>query len=327
MKKIKCEEIENNNTTSKTPKIHDKPKEFKNESELSNKEIENILDKGPYLINLNSEIENPIENFQIKDFKENEIINKKEIYNNNNDSNKFLKEDIMKIFTNNNIDIKYKDIIDKGKITIDTFYEKKKGKTIQGKFISRKRGRKRKNDKSEKTHNKNCHDNIIKKIKVKLFNSLIKWTNEILKKLGKKLGETFDLKFLDYNIVSKINAKSEINNLKNPIIYLLSFDINKKNKHLPKDYNKKIIEKLEKKINKDLNNLLNLKFKEWINFFTMKKKSDNTLIQFDKDDMNLFLKEVFEENEKDENYFCNFVYYLYNYENYFKNKKPRENKK
>ena len=103
MKKIKCEEIENNNTTSKTPKIHDKPKEFKNESELSNKEIENILDKGPYLINLNSEIENPIENFQIKDFKENEIINKKEIYNNNNDSNKFLKEDIMKIFTNNNL--------------------------------------------------------------------------------------------------------------------------------------------------------------------------------------------------------------------------------
>ena len=59
----------------------------------------------------------------------------------------------------------------------------------------------------------------------------------------------------------------------------------------------------------------------------MKKKSANTLIQFDKDDMNLFLKEVFEENEKEENYFCNFVYYLYNYENYFKNKKPRENKK
>lgn len=90
-----------------------------------------------------------------------------------------------------------------------------------------------------------------------------------------------------------------------------------------KDFNKKSINKIleEEKDNKVLINLLNMSFGDWIDIFTLKDNIENS---FKFNGLEEALKDISDKNE--EEYFSRFIFYLFNYQNYFYNKKGRRPK-
>ena len=79
------------------------------------------------------------------------------------------------------------------------------------------------------------------------------------------------------------------------------------------------------KDNKELIYLLNMKFGDWIDVFTFQKE-----INFNSkfNGIENILKRLYK-NERDDyfsNYFSRFIFYLFNYKNWFQNKKGRKRK-
>jgi hypothetical protein len=185
-----------------------------------------------------------------------------------------------------------------------------------------KRGRKPKNDSnnndSEEGHSKLRPDNIMKKIKGKLFKYNINFINSLLTEKSKK----YSLRILDYKFINQLKKEVDLEYLNLPLKELFSKKISEKYNSVEKEINeiniKKILE-LEKD-NVEINNVLNMTFREWIDVFTMKKKSVSN-IQIDGIDK--FLEEILEKN-KEPRYFSLFVFCLYNYENWFSSKKGRK---
>ena len=79
-----------------------------------------------------------------------------------------------------------------------------------------------------------------------------------------------------------------------------------------------------KKDDEKIQYVFNLKFKEWIDIFTMKK--ENKFVKID--GLYLLLNKIIKSKEGyiDAVYFAKFVYYLYNFENWFLFKKERTRK-
>ena len=109
---------------------------------------------------------------------------------------------------------------------------------------------------------------------------------------------------------------------------LLSLNISRKyskpNKKTNEENIKIILEK--GKNDEKIQYLFNLKFKEWIDIFTMKKEGNN-IVKID--GLHLLLKEklnIPKDGEIDEKYFIKFVYYLYNFEAWFLSKKDKKSK-
>ena len=201
------------------------------------------------------------------------------------------------------------------------------------------RGRKKGNDdSSERKHNKFSADNIIKKIKTQLFNNLIKFvngiifcrTNEGIKKCIKKV------KYKEY--ADSLKKDKNIEDLQMPIKDILSYEISDKYLSLKKqkDYNKKKLESISKEYNNDkiINFVFNMKFVEWINIFLSKKKvkdfgvlDEEECKEFEEylPEVNNLLEEIKQKN--DEKYLSHFIFYLYNFENWFYKKNGRTKKK
>ena len=173
-------------------------------------------------------------------------------------------------------------------------------------------------------HDKYSTDNIIKKIKNYLIKSLIKFVNSEL--IGTNVYKKSMLKKLDYKFTSNTNKEDNIICLNMTVKELLSFEISKKYSTQNKNRNEIIIQKMLKKGKKDekLQYVFKLKFKEWIDIFTMKK--ENTIVKID--GLHLLLNKILKTKEGyiDELYFVKFVYYLYNFENWFLYKKERTRK-
>ena len=186
-------------------------------------------------------------------------------------------------------------------------------------------GRKRKADNTQRMHTKHNSDNIIKKSKGIFFIYVIKYVNEIIKEY-KSNKEEIELLKLNYNkYVNKLKKESELELFKVKLKDLVSYeisDIYKNNKE--KDFNKKEMNKIleEEKDNEILINLLNMTYGNWIDNFTLKTKTQNSH-QFNG------LQEVLENIAKkgDDEYFSRFVFYFFNYKNYFQNKKGRNPKR
>lgn len=235
----------------------------------------------------------------------------------------FKLESIIKIEENtrfnNKKKFKHKKIINnEKKITIDKKYFK--------------RGRKKGNDFTKRYHNKLTSDNIIKKIKAKLFRYLIFFCNNILKSNNLNI----ELKYINYKIIDSLNKKKELELLEMPLKELISKDISPKYTCLTSDYNKKIIDHIlkEEKDNEVLMYILNMTYREWINIFTLK----NNIIKTEN-----LKKEIYQEIEKnmpkiadllndiivkddDPELLTNFIFYLYNYEKWFEFKRNRRKK-
>ena len=186
-------------------------------------------------------------------------------------------------------------------------------------------GRKKKKDGIEKgKHNKYSPDNIIKKIKTIFFKYIIIYINLIKEKHAQNYKENFEFKKLSYeNYINNLKKDKEILLLNKPLKDFVSLEISSKH-GLNFDFNRQKMEKIleEEKDNQKLKSILNMTFDEWIDIFTFKKKVDN---DFEFNGLHGCLESI--SNESDEEYYSRFVFYLYNYKNWFKNKKGRNEKK
>jgi len=251
--------------------------------------------------------------------------------------NKLLYDEIKTKFMNSNID------------KSDEYYylEKKRKKRkeddenddiiIKKEDEKSKRGRKT-NSISMNVHNRMVPDNIIKKIKAKIFKYLLFFMNNLLKKGTNNRHITFlNLDYKKY--INKLNISFEKELLSMKLKDLLSLDLSSKYKDENKDNNKDILKIIENKgegiINKDiadtLKAILDITFRDWLDLFTGKKQIkelydvNELSIKFDMIEksfvgingvLNNFKKE-------DEKYFASFVLFFFNYERWFLIKTPR----
>ena len=185
-------------------------------------------------------------------------------------------------------------------------------------------GRKKKNGIEKGKHNKYSPDNIIKKIKRIFFKYIIIYINLIKEKHAPNQQENFQFKNLSYeNYINNLKKDKEIQLLNKPLKDFVSLEISSKH-GLNFDFNRQKMEKIleEEKDNQKLKSILNMTFDEWIDIFTFKEKVDDDLEFNGLQDvlMDLYDKE-------DDEYFSRFIFYLFNYKNWFHYKKARKPKK
>ena len=178
-------------------------------------------------------------------------------------------------------------------------------------------GRKRKGSSDIGDHTKNSSDNIMKKITLLYFKYLVKSINEILR--DKKL-KYFFIK-LSSSLVDSLKAETILKYLNMTLEELLSQDISSKFTLKEREYNKKIMKEILENC-KELKGLFKLKFRDWINRFIMATESViNNGFEFKGLD-GLLLK-FLKKYETDEQYCVDFVYLMYHYEKWFKNRRIR----
>ncbi len=215
---------------------------------------------------------------------------------------------------------------------------------IDIKIERNKRGRKPKNiNNLLKEHNKYSDDNMIKKIKSKLFEYSRTFLNKMLEKYNEK-GKSV-LMQLDYKkYIDRLNREQDLMFLNLPLKDLFSNDISfkcqLKNKEKIKDYNKKKIEEiLQNETDNTILFSLNMTFNDWLDIFTFKTNLNdvihkyniekNSYVDLQKIDKNLIKVDELLKNKLKNNLdeFSLFVFYLYNYELWFNKKIGRKSKK
>lgn len=271
-----------------------------------------------------------------------------------NESNYYSFEEIKEIFTNDqsfkSINMKFKkcksveDIEDKllkrKRMNEDNFvnYGVFEEKIIENK---KKRGRKPKDNEYREEHNKMSCDNIVKKIKSKLFKEILHFLNKIL---NKDKEDPKRLYKIDYSYINQLKKEVDLYRLKMNLKDLFSYNISSKYKSISEDTNKIFIQKI---INKeeyveDYDTVMfafNMTFRDWLDVFTKKKtledlKNEETYanvqinnVNFEKIQncfvgINSLLEDIL--TNEGENYFNIFTMYLYNYEKWFLIKSPRK---
>ena len=186
-----------------------------------------------------------------------------------------------------------------------------------------RKGRKERTDCSQRYHNKNTPDNIIKKIKAKLFENILQFINNILNTNNINVKKKI-LKDIDYRYINRLKKDFDLGLLDTTIKDLLSLDVSRKFKS-GIDFNRKKIEDLmeQKNENEFLMFAFNMKFREWLDLFTLKKDFQDFSEMFSKElDINMprvddMLNDIINKNKDDNNYIISFIFYLYNYENWF----------
>ena len=201
-------------------------------------------------------------------------------------------------------------------ITIEILNEEKP------KFISKKRifnvdirkrtGRKPTSSIKRSTHTKYCYDNILRKIKVKFFNKLIKHINRIISKKSKtKIKELIPLKgYISQNNSIKFNTILLNTKLKD---IFLNFKISGKYKLYEQSYNRKVIQTIYEENIQELIEILELTFLEAFNYFKGVNES-HILNGMEK------IYNVIEElriKEKNGDYIDEFIKVAMNFENYY----------
>ena len=180
-------------------------------------------------------------------------------------------------------------------------------------------------------HNKYSADNIKKKNKRILFSNIIDYSNMFINKYKTNCEQKGELLYLNYKkYVNNLTKNKEIALLKMKLKDLLSLEVTKKKKsNSDKYFNRNniinhILEVTEKNNETIQNFFNNITFEDWIDIFT-KKKEDYNLKEFN--GLQSALKNVAKECKDDGEYFTRFVFHLFNYKNWFYNKKGRERKK
>ena len=173
-------------------------------------------------------------------------------------------------------------------------------------------------EEGKKEHNKFAQDNIIKKCKGIFFSNVIDNINAYIKE------DEFKLTKLNYEMyVKDLKKENELKLFDTSLEDLASFEASPKNKSKNGNSisNKSKIDKILKKEkdNNNLKNLLNLKFGEWIDIFTLKNEFDTT-IEFN--GLNNSLEKVRKKNNSSK-YLSRFIFLLFNYKRWFINKKGR----
>ena len=302
-----------------------------------------------------SNVENKINKFKIIEERSTNVTNKNleilikqdEEYDYVSNPKYYIFDEIKQIFSYNNIGSKFIDIIDQHKEEptlkeaekdIQFIHKKRKVYNYENKpnekFVKFKSGRKKKGDLTKRKHGKMATDNIIKKIKAKFIDLLIKFVNNIISNANilKREGKIKLLKKVNYRkYIDNIDRKHNLNILQEPIKDILSYEISSKFSKYPSNWNAKIIDSMleNNEVYNNIKYIFNLKLNEWIDILLLKNKGqyDETKKQYLKylPKLNTLLEDILEKN--DEYYLSKFIFYLYNYENWFYNKVGRKGKK
>ena len=208
------------------------------------------------------------------------------------------------------------------------------------------RGRKTEN-RPIKRHDKMAADNIIKKIKAKLFEYNLQFINLLLSKMNLNV----KLLKLNYIYIDRLKRDKEFQLFQTLLKDIYSLDASPKYSQKGTNYNRRVIEALiksEKKLNErncfyydTLIFVLNMTFRGWFDVFTGKNNFENLVKDYTGDQsrinielikesfvgINNLLNNLLNGNEIDNKYFACFVFYLYNYERWFFIKPPRNRKK
>ena len=147
--------------------------------------------------------------------------------------------------------------------------------------------------------------------------------NETEKHIGRKRkGDNTNeeqLVGLDYQYISELKKNKNLKMLETPLEELLSYE--NSSKYGPENKNREIISEIKNTKDDKIKRLLIMEFSEWLNIFLFKQKTEDE-IKFN--GLQLTLKNLIKNEPKD--YFSKFILYLYNYQNYFENKKGRKEK-
>lgn len=224
--------------------------------------------------------------------------------------------------TNNDFDYDLNELIEK------------KSKNILEKVVTKKRGRKptkQINHISTKTHDKMMPDNIIKKLKGKIFEYAILFLNNILNKTNEK-EKLVNLNYKKY--INRLKREEDLKYLNMKLKELFSKEISERYTTKKKDFNKKLINKVLNQ-NKDetIKFAFNMTLRDWLDIFTLKKSVEELVKDTDKNidcekiknsiyGVDTFIKEILDKN--DEQYLTPFIFLLYNYERWFSIKKGRK---
>ena len=247
-----------------------------------------------------------------------------------------------------NEDDKNEEIIKlRNQLFIKDKYRVKQNKKESKFFIAYKQGRKLKNDKSNRTHNKYSSDNLINSIYTKLNDSLLLFLNKLIRSIYsiEQLNHFLSELKLPTIKASKVFMKNARTNNKGKVYNLnllnltikdyISQNISPKTINLPFDYNKKIIQKLlEDEENKDIFNFIfnELKIEDWLDIYLYKKEIDDFIDnnQFSSIIINeikeslIRIDKAFLEMKKDDKLYLNcFTLMIYNYKRYFSMKEER----
>ena len=220
----------------------------------------------------------------------------------------------------------------KTKTTKTKTTETKATETETTKTDEKKLGRKRKGTNKKGSHTKNDVDNVIKKIKRVFFDKSPEYVAKVVNYAKSDKKQKFILGKLSYEYIDKLKKENELALFQMKLKDLLSLNISSKcSLSKDKEFNKKNINRIleEEKDNKVIIDLLNMNFDKWIDVFTLKTSIEN-VPEFDglEEALNTIYKKNDKDSEKkDEKYFSRFIFYLFNYQNYFKNKKGRSSKK
>jgi hypothetical protein len=204
--------------------------------------------------------------------------------------------------------------------------EMKKGRKMKNREITQDINEKNNsNEKVQNVHGKYSSDNIIQKLKNIFINNLLKYSSVYFNKYKLNIEEKIRLKKIEYNgFNNNLNKDINIRLLDSPLSTILSYKNSSKcksNKNF--DHNEKIIAKI---FEKEANNaiimkFLNMTFNDWINIFTHKKNIEHDI------EFNGLQLEIMNENKDEDDYLTRFVFYLYNFKNWFQNKKGRKKRK
>jgi hypothetical protein len=228
-------------------------------------------------------------------------------------------------------------ISDKGKIN-------GLGEKTENNLSKKKRSRVPKND-GGKEHNCYSADNVIKKIKAKLFDECHKFLNIMIDDKDKK---EIILKIGYKNNIDKLKKDYNLELLERPLKYLFSLDVSDKyrSKKENKDYNANVIKEIiedKKHIEIEdyntINFLLNISLNDWIDLFTYKKDIYNLKEEYGATEINYekieniqkecigaihLLKDI---SKEDKTYYTLFILYLFNFQRWFWIRKGRNEEK
>ena len=193
-------------------------------------------------------------------------------------------------------------------------------KVIEDNSLITKMGRKPKDSNQSRLHTKFSYDNILRKIKAKFMDKLIKFINSIIIKNNRqiKLLKPIIGKFSqDNNIVS--NRKILNSTLKD---IFSSYEVNRKCSSIDKYYNRDVINSIYQENIKELIDILEMSFLQIFDIFRdlNERNKLNGLDKLDKVINELKLK------EEDEEYINKFTETVNNYEKFYFNKKERKKK-
>ena len=213
--------------------------------------------------------------------------------------------------------------------------------TQKGPFIitkERKLGRKTKNCCQKGAHDKYSYDNMTKKLKQLLMNSILNFVNTTIMEEEKetsaekrkkdykwKVNLTPCLVKIDQNIIGNIKVEYNLNLLNLTLKEIFSQNITSKIKKLKKDYNKKIIDEISLNNQKEKTiNILNMTLVQCIKHLTNQEYYPE--LQGLENEYEYIINKLKDSGETDE-YIELFKDLFYRFEEFYKNKRIKNGSK